>query len=225
MVGSIHEQLVGLLCQLGDSALAEKHARHIHAAVLAASRGHDIGQDETGYYARPRHAKSLGPAKEFRDLASLARKTIRGKISREDWAREWAARPPAVWRACRPFLLERGSRSLDKTKLVSFSAPRFTTIIPKPEAALPALEIALERGRIAPRSKEHKPDQAADDVIAVVQSAYSALTGHRGSRTFLANGQPGRLLRLGFEIDRLFGTNFFPGDSTRLRRVWLVQRK
>ena len=222
MVGSLHKRLVEVLSPLGDRAVAEKHARYIHAAVLTASRGHDIGQDDIGYYARPRHAKSLGPAKEFRDLASLARKAIRGKISREDWAREWAARPPAVWGACRPFLLEHGSRSLDRTKLIGFSAPGFTTVIPKPEAVLPALEVALERGRIATRSKkERKPDQAAHDVIAAVRSAYNALTGSRGSRTFLASGQPGRLLRLGHEIDDLFDTKFFPTfDSSRLKIVW-----
>ncbi|MET4296686.1 hypothetical protein ABIB06_007477 [Bradyrhizobium sp. LB8.2] len=222
MAGSIHDQLVKALSELGARALAEKHAVYVHAVVLAASRGHDIGEDETGYYARPRRAKSPGPAKEFRDLASLARKTIRGKISQQDWAREWAARPPAIWRACRPFLLESGRRSLDRTKLIGFSAPGFTTVIPKPEAVLPALEIARELSKIAiGDKKQRKPDQATDDVISAVQSAYSALTGYQGGRAFLNGGHVPKILRLGHEIDELFGTNFFPqSDSTRLKRVW-----
>src|SRR5712672_4250554 len=116
MAGSIHEQLIELLSQLGDRTVAEKQARHIHAVMLAAlSRGHDIGEDAGGFYARPRHTKPAGPAKELRDLARTARKAIGGKISREDWMREWAAQPRSVWRACRPFLLERRTRSLDRT--------------------------------------------------------------------------------------------------------------
>ena len=69
---SIHEQLVELLRRLGDRAIAEKEARHIHAAMLAVSRGHDIGRDDAGFYARQRHTKLVGPAKELRDLAATA---------------------------------------------------------------------------------------------------------------------------------------------------------
>lgn len=220
MGGSVHDQLIEVLANYGDRDLAAKHARRIHAAVLAASRGHDIGQDETGYYARAQHSKSLGPSKEFRDLARLARKAVRGKISQEDWTREWAARPPSVWRACRPFLLKRGSRKLDRKKLLGFSAPGFTTVVPKPDAALLALKGALELGgNVSGNKKQRKPDQAAVDVIAAVQSAYSALTEFRGARAILSNGRPSRVLRLGHEIDRLFRTRFFPAsDSVRLRR-------
>lgn len=220
MSGSIYEQLVELLSRLGDRDVAEKHARRIHAAVRAAARGHDIGHDDTGYYARAQRPKSLGPAKELRDLERLARKAIRGKISQEDWIREWAARPPSVWRGCRPFLMEPGSRTLDRAKLLGFSAPGFTTIVPKPDAVLPAIETALERGKsVAGNKQQRKPDQAALDVIAAVQSAYSALTGYGGARTTLSDARPGRFLRLGHEIDRLFRTRFFPAsDSVRLRR-------
>lgn len=222
MAESVHERLVEVLSQLGNRAVAKKHAVHIHAAVIATSRGHNIGRDESDYYARPKYAKSVGPAKEFRDLASLARRAIRGKISKEDWIWEWAARPPAVRRACRPFLLKGESRSLDQTKLLGFSAPGFTTVIPKPEAVLPALEVALELGKIATGDKKkRKPDQAIDDVIATVQSAYSALTGYRGGRAFLNSDRSARILLLSHEIDKLFGTNFFPqSDSSRLKRVW-----
>jgi hypothetical protein len=115
-------------------------------------------------------------------------------------------------------LLERGRRSLDRTKLIGFSATKFTIVIPKPEAVLPALEIALELGKIATgKTKQRKPDQAAHDVIAAVQSAYSALTGKRAGRAVLLSGQPGPVVRLGRDIDRLFGTRIFPkADSPRL---------
>jgi hypothetical protein len=164
-MASIHEQLVELLSKLGNRAVAKKQARYVHAVMLAAlSRGHDIGEDASGFYARPRHTKPAGPAKELRDLASTARKAIRGKISREDWMREWAAQPRSIWRACRPFLLEPGTRSFDRTKLLgNFSAPDdqdgrndkereragFAIVVPKPEAVLPALEVALELIKIA----------------------------------------------------------------------------
>jgi hypothetical protein len=35
----------------------------MHSAMLAVSRGHDIGRDDTGFYARQRHTKLVGPAK------------------------------------------------------------------------------------------------------------------------------------------------------------------
>jgi integrase len=44
----------------------------MHSAMLAVSRGHDIGRDDTGFYARQRHTKLVGPAKELRDLAATA---------------------------------------------------------------------------------------------------------------------------------------------------------
>jgi hypothetical protein len=124
MAASKHEQLVELLSQLGDRAIAEKHARYIHAAVLGLSRGYDIGRDQGGFYARPRRTKPEGPAKELRDLAAAARKAIRGRISREDWMDEWAAQPSSVWRFCKPFLMDAKTRSLDKTKLLgNYAAP------------------------------------------------------------------------------------------------------
>jgi hypothetical protein len=65
MAASTHERLVELLAKLGDRAVAEKHARHIHAAVLALSRGYDIGRDQGGFYARPRRTKPEGLLKNF----------------------------------------------------------------------------------------------------------------------------------------------------------------
>jgi len=247
-MASIHEQLVESLSQLGDRAVAEREARKIHAAMIAYSQGYDIGRNADGFYARPRRANPVGPAKEMRDLAAAARKAIRGKISREDWMDFWAAQPRSVWRACRPFLLTPGTRSLDREKLLgNFSvqppeedgdrpmpelvldfgtpqetrpAPKFTMIIPKPEAVLPALEVVLELRKIATgNKKQRKADSTAHEVIAVVGSAYAALTGKRGGRSILPSGQPGRLVRLGRDIDRLFGTKIFPKvDSRRLRK-------
>jgi hypothetical protein len=172
-MASIHEQLVELLSKLGDRTVAEKEAYRIHAAMLTVlSRGHDIGQDADGFYARPRHTKPEGPAKELRDLARTARKAIRGKISREDWMREWAEQPRSVWRACRPLLLESETRSLDRAKLLgNFSAPGFTVVVPKPEAVLPALEVELELRKIVTGNKKRRqPDRDEHDVIAVVRS-------------------------------------------------------
>jgi hypothetical protein len=223
MAGSIHEQLIELLSQLGDRAVAKKQARHIHAVMLAAlSRGHDIGEDASGFYARPRHTKPAGPAKDLRDLASTARKAIRGKISREDWMREWAGQPRSVWRVCRPLLLDSEARSLDRAKLLgSFSAPGFSVVVPKPEAVLPALEVELELRKIVTGNKKRRqPDQEEHDVIAVVRSAYSALTGYRGGRAILPSRQAGKWVRLGRDIDRLFGTKISPKvDSARLKAV------
>jgi hypothetical protein len=221
-MASIHEQLVELLSQLGDRAVAKKEACRIHAAMLdALNRGHNIGQDAGGFYARPRHTTPAGPAKELRDLAATARKAIRGKISREDWMRKWAAQPRAAWRACRPFLVNAGNRTLDRTKLLGrFAAPGFDIVVPKPEAVLPALEVALELRKIATgNKKQRRPDLAAHEVVEVVRSAYSALTGKRGGRAILLSGRPGRWVQLGHDIDRLFGTKIFPkADSSRLKK-------
>jgi hypothetical protein len=226
-MASIHEQLVELLSKLGDRTVAEKGAYRIHAAMLTVlSRGHDIGQDADGFYARPRHTKPEGPAKELRDLARTARKAIRGKISREDWMREWAEQPRSVWRACRPLLLESETRSLDRAKLLgNFSAPGFTVVVPKPEAVLPALEVELELRKIVTGNRmRRQPDRDEHDVIAVVRSAYSALTGYRGGRAVLPSGEAGKLVRLGRDIDSLFGTKIFPKvDSRRLKKVLSAQ--
>jgi hypothetical protein len=218
MAGSIHEQLVELLSQLGDRATAKKEARHIHAAMLALNRGYDIGRDVNGFYARPRRGKPAGPAKELRDLAASARKAKSGKISREDWMDKWVANHRPYWRLCRPFLLVPGTRSLDREKLLGFSASGVTILVPKPEAALPALEVGLELMKIAGGNKrQRKPDQQAHDLIAVVKNAYQVLTGKRAGRAVLLSGEPSRFLRLGHDIDRLFGTKIFPRtDSPRL---------
>lgn len=214
---SKHQQLVELLSDLGKRAIAEKQAIHIHTALLGLYRGRDIGRHDTGFYAQPRLTKSVGPAKELRDLAASARKALRGKIGLEDWARKWAAQPQYISSACRPFLLLPGTRSFDEAKLFgSFSAPGFNMIVPKPDAVLLAIDAEMKAHT---GNKKRKPDLAARDIIAVVRSAYHALTGRPGGRTISADGRPGRLVRLGRDIDRLFGTKIFPKvDSRRLKR-------
>ena len=91
-------------------------------------------------------------------------------------------------------------------------------MVPKPEAVLPALEVALELMKIATgNKKQRKPDMKAHEVVAVVQIAYRELTGKRAGRAVLSSGQPGPVARLGQDIDRLFGTSIFPNDSPRLK--------
>lgn len=216
-MASKHQQLVELLSCLGDRAIARQWAIHIHTAMYGLYRGYDIGRADNVFYARPRLTKSVGPAKELRDLTVSARKAVRGKISREDWMRKWAAQPQYISRACRPFLLLPGTRSFDEAKFCgSFSAPGFDMIIPKPDAVLLAID-AETNARSG--NKNRKPDLAARDVIAVVRSAYRALSGKPGGRTISADGQAGRLVRLGQEIDRLFGVKVFPKvDSRRLKK-------
>jgi hypothetical protein len=216
-VSSKHQQLVELLSRLGDRAIANEWAIHIHSAIYGLYRGYDIGRDDNGFYARPRLTSPAGPAKELRDLAASARKALRGKISREDWMRTWAAQPQYISRACRPFLLLPETRSFDEAKLCgSFSAPGFNMIVPKPDAILLAIDAET---REHTGNKKRKPDLAARNVIVVIRSAYRALTGKPGGRTISAHGQAGRLVRLGQEIDRIFGVKVFPKvDSRRLEK-------
>jgi hypothetical protein len=61
MAGSIHEQLIELISQLGDRAVAKKQARHIRAVMLTAlSRGRDIGQDARPRLLRPTATHEAG---------------------------------------------------------------------------------------------------------------------------------------------------------------------
>jgi hypothetical protein len=112
---------------------------------------------------------------------------------------------------------------MDPEKLLgNFSARGFAIIVPKPEAVLPGIEVLLSEMNSDPTAnKKRKPDFAALDVIAVIRSAYSALTGRRAGRTISPAGQAGRLVRLGRDIDGLFGTKIFPNtDSSRLRKKY-----
>jgi hypothetical protein len=215
-----HDELVKLLSKLGDPIVAEREARRVHAAILQLYRGRDIGRDDQGFYARPRLTKSVGPAKEMRDLAAAARKAIRGRISREDWMRIWAAQPSSISAACTAFLFLPAERTLDKDKLLgSFSAPGFITVIFKPDAVLAALNQLLPEMKTRSGRKARKPDYAARGVIAAVRSAYKALTGRCGRRVISADRRAGRLVRLGQDIDRIFGTKVFPKvDSRRLKK-------
>jgi len=220
-MASLHD-LIELLGQLGDRTIAEREARKIHAAIRALARGYDIGKDADGFYARLRRTKPAGPARELRDLAAAARKALRGKISREDWMDRWAAQPGSISRACRPFFLLPGTRSMDPEKLLgNFSTPGFTMVVAKPEAVLSAIGALREQTKkdTGTNSRERKPDLAAREVIAAVRSAYRALTGRPAGRTISSDGRAGRLVQLGRHVDNLYGTKIFPkADSRRLKK-------
>lgn len=209
--------LVELLAALGERTVAEREARNIHAAILSLGRGYEIGKDRAGFYARPRRARPEGPARALRDLAAAARKAINGKNDVETWMEVWAAQSVEVGRLCRPALLKSGR--LDPAKLLGhFSAPGFTMVIPKPEAVLPCIEAELHRLKGQTGGRVRKPDASARDVIAVVRAAYAALTGKSGGRVNRSDGAPSRFVRLGRDIDTLFGTKIFPRvDSARLK--------
>src|SRR4029079_18575987 len=60
-------RLIAALSQLGDPAVAERQAQTIYSVMLKllasyASRGHNIGRDAGGFFARPRTA-TAGPAR------------------------------------------------------------------------------------------------------------------------------------------------------------------
>jgi len=98
-------------------------------------------------------------------------------------------------------------------------------VIPKADAVLPAVEVAIELlKRASGNKKQRKPDLAAHELIAAVRAAYSDLTGNRGGRAILPGGQVGREHRLGKGIDRIFGTSVYPKiDSSRLRTPSVVR--
>jgi hypothetical protein len=130
-------RLIAALTRLGDRAAAERQASTIYPIINAVvfqkhSRGHDIGRDARGFYARPR-TSTAGPARELRDLCVAANKAIAGRCDKEDWITAWAAVPDRtqhrLW----------GSPLIQKTRLFgSFSAPGYLTNVPRPDDALPA---------------------------------------------------------------------------------------
>jgi hypothetical protein len=188
--------------------------------MLGLARGHEIGRDAEGFFARPRNT-TKGPAKELRDLTATARKAMKGAIGTEEWMDAWAAQPRATWRICRPSLFVPGTRTMDQGKLLgTYSASGFTLVVPKPDAVLPALVAQIDRmKRATGNKKKRKSDEAAREVITAVRTAYKALTGRPGGRTVPADGKPGPLVRLGRDIDKLFGTKVFPKvDSRRLKK-------
>jgi hypothetical protein len=203
-------------------AVIEKHAGLIFVAMIdhviaERARGHDIGQDSSGfYYANPR-LTTVGPARELRDLRLICRKAIAGKISPEQWTTAWAAMPQRITRLCRPPLIEtrlperRGAwilapgasgirRDIDSSTLaLGFAAASFVMVAPKPLIVLPIIERELARITETPKPKTRKHDVEATAARAAIHNAFREIAG------------PGRRgkLALGRRIDRIFGTALF----------------
>jgi len=101
------------LSRLRDPAIAEEPAAIIFARIIdvvTPTRGHDVGHDRDGFYARAR-TQTAGPERELRDLGGKARKAVDGKLSGEVWIDAWAALPDRTKRRLwRPRLVERSSR-------------------------------------------------------------------------------------------------------------------
>jgi hypothetical protein len=223
-------RLITALSRLGDPAIAEQQANIIMPLILAVitpSRGHEIGRDDAGfYYARSRTA-TAGLARELRDLRGKARKAVAGTLTGEDWIKAWAAVPARTQRLLwRPRLIETAEgRTIDRRTLAgSYSAPGFALIAPKPEVVLPAIAAKLDLIEATPAAqrRKRKRDEHEQAAIAAIRGAYRMLTnkGYKGARSVdpLSGKLAGRLIGLGHEIDRIFGTALFAEkDSRRLR--------
>jgi hypothetical protein len=222
-------QLITALSRLGgEPGIAEQQAHRIFPlmiAVVAPTRGYDIGGDGEDFYARPL-SHTAGLARELRDLGGKARKAAAGKLSKEAWMKAWAAVPHRTQRLLwRPKLIrmERG-HAIDRNTLSgSYSAPGLQTIAPKPEVVLPTIAAEAERLKKTPSAQRPKRVRDGNERAAIeaIRNAYRAVTGYRGGRAIGADGRlTGRLHRLGRDIDVIFGTQLFAEkDSRRLRRV------
>ena len=143
--------------------------------------------------------KSLGPARELRNLATAAKRAI----ARKDvagWAHTWALLPSRmrslVWHD--PATMPDAPKALDKIA----SALKLMTSVP-----------ASERRQL----KRSKRVEAL--AVEAIRFAFWELTDHRSGRIVGRDGQlTGPLIDLCREIDRIFGTRLFAGaDSWRLR--------
>jgi hypothetical protein len=218
------EQLVAALSRLGDAGEAERQAKLINPLMFdvvmqGITRGHDIGRDLEGFYAR-RKTSPKGPARELRDLAAAGRKAVGGKLDVEDWIMAWAAAPARITRLWKPpFIQTKKGRTLDHRKLLGFSSPKFSMVAPRAADVLPAIERELARITAMPGEKRRKSNEVEIAAIEAIRSAYRALTGKTGGRVIHAGKLDGRMVRLGREIDGIFGTKLFAAkDSVRLRR-------
>jgi hypothetical protein len=223
-------KLAGIIAALqrldGDAgaAVIEHHADLIHIAmlnVIAAdrARGHEIGSEASGFYARPK-VNTAGPARELTDLAAKCRKAIAGKISRENWTTVWAAQPDRIKALWKPTLIETAEgRTVDSNELgLGFEMDDFAILAPKPEIVRPAIEAALAKITATPEPKTRKRNAAEVEAIKAIRAAYLAITGTDGGRVIREGKLTGRLVWLGREIDRIFQTKLFAEtDSRRLR--------
>ncbi|APG06978.1 hypothetical protein BKD09_01430 [Bradyrhizobium japonicum] len=216
----IHRNLVELLSEFGDRGIAEQEALNLRAAMLAQSDGYLLSEGEDGLRAEPQQPRSGSVGKDLRRLATVARRTRRGQISRKDWAHTWAAQSRSVRRACRPYLLREGSRSLDPGKLLpNIYADGVNILIPAPEAILDAIDAFLQID--AAERQRHRHDPGARIVMTALRTAYTALTGKpaRGRGRGVDGEQPSAFIQFGRKVEALFGTHVLPNaDSTRLRR-------
>jgi hypothetical protein len=222
------ERLIAALSRLGNSEIAERHASVIFSrmiAVVTPARGHDIGgDDDTGFYARPR-TEMAGLERELRDLGGKARKAARGKPGFKAWANAWAALPQRTKRLLwRPKLIWTAEgRTIDPgTVAGSFAAPGLHMIVPRPEVVLPVIEAEIARIKTTPAAqrRKRKRDEAEHAAIQAICNFYQKATGNKGRRAVdpKSGKLTGRLIRLGHEIDRIFGTALFAEkDSRRLR--------
>jgi hypothetical protein len=146
------DQSVEALCRLngGDNPVIEQLAVDIlwHMYMLKAR------QVET-----KRLGKSVGPAKELRDLERAARRAIQGKLSKAGWAAAWARTHARIrnqiWRPKAPPI---ASRKLNATgRLIEFEraplrggggsvhVPGFDLLVPSPKDTLDAITTEQEQ--------------------------------------------------------------------------------
>ena len=210
----------------GEPALTEKHAplinRVMHDLMVAyRSRGHDVGCDDGGTaYALPR-SKTVGLVHELTDLAAKVRKAVAGKISLREWTTIWAAEPHRIRKLWKPKLIKTPEgRIIDRgTIAMSFGAPGYGIVVPKPEVVLPVIEAALAKITASPRSKKRERDMDEAKAVAAIRAAYREITGHTGGRVIDKGNLAGRFVALGRDIDGIFGTALFAAkDSVRFRR-------
>jgi hypothetical protein len=203
-------------------AIAERHADLIFLAMVeyvrAQTHGFDIGEDASGFYARPR-SSTEGPARELRDLRRACRQAVRGKTSLQQWTTAWAATPQRIKRRLwKPRLIKTKQkrrrdgawirragirRDIDRNLLApGFAAKGFVMLAPIPEIILPIIE-RLKHPKLQTRQR----DVEALAAIAAIKANYLEITGHhRGAGT------------LGREVDGIFGTTLFASkSSSRLR--------
>jgi hypothetical protein len=221
------ERLIAALSRLGNSEIAEEHARIIFSrmiSVVTPVRGHNIGgDDDTGFYARPRK-EMAGLERELRDLGGKARKAARGKLGFKAWVNAWAALPQRTKRLVwRPKLISTAKgRTIDRDTIAgAFVAPGHHSIAPRPELTLPAIEAEIARIKETPaiQRRLRKRDTAEQAAIEAIRAAYQALTGKKGRRVLDVEGRlTGRFYRLGREIDDIFGTKLFAAKDSRSLR-------
>ncbi|WP_299721022.1 hypothetical protein [Tardiphaga sp.] len=189
--------------------MAAEQAIIICVAMLALARGHDIGKDSHGYFARPRK-RAYGPARQLRDIARMAKKAIAGKkVDSKKWRTAWVALSLAVRQVWKPLVKTNRGWRLDRSTILTYRSPGFTTVIPKPEYVLPDIVAELARRTKEGRSKIRRPGEPEHAAIRSVQTAYQTLTGKSGRRTVRDGRRTGPYHRFCLEIDQIFGTTLF----------------